>query len=273
MVSWRRPLDLLNATLEARNVPRRVAMNQLREMPQGVTYAQIGDVFYPQDRLQAIKDVNNSPKQTYIPLNENVQWNQSRFAPVSVDFKTARIDPNGEKRFSYASPEDEAFQYGQDIQPLVGKKDIFKEFHNWVNYSRSPVGAGLYENQPVGGLDGKRARLYSRAGFVSDPLIESSFARLNAPQFLDTRRRYGNPDLMNAVYQAADESAFFPMQTQALKALVGDNPPTRFVQTTDPIPFLGTGFDPGFRLIDVDASGKRILNRPATVRDALAARR
>lgn len=200
MNKWRTSLELLNSTLDGMSVPRRIASNELSKIPQGVAYTQVGDTYYPVERLMEVAAKNSRPRATYVSNNPDIKWETTRAIPADTAFKTRFIDNvTGEDTWSYDNLTE---WFPGEYQPTVSTTDILTEFPKAVNHFNSHQGRGLYINEPVGGLKGrqaKRAKVYRRAGFQDVPGTKV--------QVLDTRSRYGKESLMDDVYAVHDSLA------------------------------------------------------------------
>ena len=210
MQNWRKSLELLNSTLDGMSIPRRVPAKDLNLnpylIPKNVPYTRINDTYYPVERVVDIGKANSTPKETYSSSNPNIMWSSSRYTPLTeLAFQTRFTNSNGSNVWSYSANE------GIGLNPTVTSKDVLSEFPKVVDFLHSNAGAGLYSNTPVGGLtgvDSKRARLYRRSGFKDVPEL--------GKQVLDTRRRYGKPELMDAVYNIHDSLVLHPLYHEAL---------------------------------------------------------
>lgn len=252
MAGWRSSLELLNDTLENVHVPRRIAANELSKMPEGVDYAKVGDVYYPRERLVDIWAKNSVAKRPYSPQADIAWYEDSGKIPTEVAFQTPRIeadlsgvdgDPFDYKVYSYYAP-NEVFDGQSKLNkltgnltrenpglPLVSNSDIRKEVRRWTKHNESPSGASLSFNHPIGGNDphtSPRAKLYARAGFTRTE---------GGGMVKDTRRRYGNPQLMDEVYRTIDgvnavEAAKIDMfdPQHAYRALYHENPNVEMYQ-------------------------------------------
>jgi hypothetical protein len=85
---------------------------------------------------------------------------------------------DGTKTYETPSENPYLLQFAEDYEqsPITDLLAMSRSFNNHLNGSE---GHGLYFNTPVGGLEGKRAKAYSRMGFVSGH---------NETQYLDNRR-------------------------------------------------------------------------------------
>lgn len=197
---WRTSLELLNSTLDGMSVPRRIASNELSKMPQGIAYTQVGDTYYPVERLMEVAAKNSRPRATHVSDNPDFKWGTTKTIPAETAFKTRFIDNiTGEDTWSYDNLTE--LSPGQ-YQPTVSMTDFLIEFPKAVNHFNSHQGRGLYVNEPVGGLTGrqaKRAKVYRRAGFQDVPGTKV--------QVLDTRNRYGKESLMDDIYAVHDSLA------------------------------------------------------------------
>lgn len=198
--AWRNTaaMQLLDNTLGKMKIPKSLDPADVSKIPPGLSYVQLNDRLYPVDRAEQVYRKASIPKEPFVPTNKDLQWYQGKEIPADVSVVTpVRVD--GKVQIDVTSPDEYLALGAKEAIPLVPPKAIFQTAREFNDYSHSSRGRGFFSNDPSGGLEGSRAKLYRRIGFKDATPTK---------QVLDTRVRLGR--VTDDLYNFFDDPAYLP---------------------------------------------------------------